>query len=251
MMYRGFKGIWIPCEIWVSKDLTIQEKFFLAEVDSLETEEGCFASNKYFAEFFALSERRISQIIKTLKDKEYIKVSFQMEGKQIIKRFIKINRARWINSDDPLKEIGRGDEESYNTPRRELQGGSERNCVDNNIDYNIDYNIVDNNKKENSKKKKEPKKKFGEFENVLLTDEEHQKLIDRYGNQMVERFIKKLDIWLGEGHTKKSHYMTIIRWVENEKEKGVTNNAGGYNTGNERGYNGFVPSVGVRTEPDF
>lgn len=248
-MDRGFKGVWIPCEIWVSKDLTIQEKFFLAEVDSLDTEEGCFASNKYFADFFDLSERRISQIIKELKNKDYIKVSFQMEGRQIIKRFIKINKAKWINVNDPLKEITIGGEENYDTPRRIFQEGGEENCVDNNIDYNIVDNININNKKENREKKK-----FGEFGNVLLTEEEHNKLIDRYGTQTLERFIKNLDLWLGEGHTKKSHYMTIIRWVENEKEKGVKSyagNTGAYRARNETGYHGFTPSTGVKTEPDF
>lgn len=244
-MYRGFKGIWIPCEIWVSKDLSIQEKFFLAEIDSLETEEGCYASNKYFAEFFDLSERRISQIIKDLKSKDYIKVSFQMEGRQIIKRFIKINKAKWISVNDPLKEIAKGGEESCDTPCRELQGEGEKSCVDNNIDYNIEDNIVYNTKKENIKKKKI----FGEHEKVLLSEEEYSKLVNRYGNQTVERYIEKLDRWLNKGNEKKSHYLTIIKWIE--KDKGGINNAGGYNTRNERGYNGFVPSTGVRTEPDF
>lgn len=112
-------------------------------------------------------------------------------------------------------------------------------------------NTVNNkyNKKENREKKK-----FGEFGNVLLTDEEYNKLIDRYGEQTTERFIKNLDLWLGEGHTKKSHYMTIIRWVENEKEKGAKSyagNTGTYRPRNETGYHGFTPSTGVKTEPDF
>lgn len=115
----------------------------------------------------------------------------------------------------------------------------------------INKNTVNNkyNKKENREKKK-----FGEFGNVLLTDEEHNKLIDRYGEQTLDRFIKNLDLWLGEGHTKKSHYMTIIRWVENEKEKGVKSyagNTGAYRARNETGYHGFTPSTGVKTEPDF
>lgn len=115
----------------------------------------------------------------------------------------------------------------------------------------INKNTVNNkyNKKENREKKK-----FGEFGNVLLTDEEHNKLIDRYGSQTLDRFIKNLDLWLGEGHTKKSHYMTIIRWVENEKEKGVKSyagNTGTYRARNETGYHGFTPSTGVKTEPDF
>jgi hypothetical protein len=35
---RDFKGIWIPKEIWLSKDLTLQEKVFYVEIDSLDNE---------------------------------------------------------------------------------------------------------------------------------------------------------------------------------------------------------------------
>ena len=40
---RAFKGIWIPKEIWLSQDLTMQEKIMLVEIDSLDNESGCFA----------------------------------------------------------------------------------------------------------------------------------------------------------------------------------------------------------------
>ena len=69
---RDFKGIWIPKEIWLDKNLTIQEKVFLAEIDSLEGENGCFASNSYFMEFFGLSRDRIIKIIGSLVEKGYI-----------------------------------------------------------------------------------------------------------------------------------------------------------------------------------
>ena len=82
---RQFKGVWIPKEIWLAEDLTIQEKVILVEIDSLETEDrGCYASNKYFAEFFKLSLGRISQIIKKLEEKKYIKVDYVTKEKQII-----------------------------------------------------------------------------------------------------------------------------------------------------------------------
>ncbi|WKX76342.1 hypothetical protein [Zobellia laminariae] len=35
-MNRAFKGIWIPKSIWLSRELTIQEKVFIVEIDSLE-----------------------------------------------------------------------------------------------------------------------------------------------------------------------------------------------------------------------
>ena len=74
-MARDFKGVWIPKEIWLHKDLSLVEKCLLIEIDSLDNspERGCFASNKYFADFFQLSESRIANILTDLKKRGYIK----------------------------------------------------------------------------------------------------------------------------------------------------------------------------------
>lgn len=72
-MNRRFKGIWISSEIWLNSDLSILEKVILAEIDSLSSpEQGCFASNAYFAEFFGVSERRIRQVITKLVDDGFV-----------------------------------------------------------------------------------------------------------------------------------------------------------------------------------
>ena len=61
------KGIWISTEIWQKEDLTLIEKLFIVKIDSLDGEKGCYASNRYFGEFFKLSKSRCSAIIKNLK----------------------------------------------------------------------------------------------------------------------------------------------------------------------------------------
>jgi len=49
---RDFKGIWIPKEVWLADELNYIQKLLLVEIDSLDNEKGCFASNDYFADFF-------------------------------------------------------------------------------------------------------------------------------------------------------------------------------------------------------
>ncbi len=49
-MERDFKWIWIPKEVWLDTWLSVMDKLFLVEIDSLDRSEGCFASNKYFSE---------------------------------------------------------------------------------------------------------------------------------------------------------------------------------------------------------
>ena len=56
---RDFRGIWIPKEIWESNQLSIMEKVLFVEIHSLDNERGCYASNRYFSEFFHVSERQI------------------------------------------------------------------------------------------------------------------------------------------------------------------------------------------------
>ncbi len=89
---RAFKGVWIPKEIWENKELSWMEKLFLTEINSLDNDNGCFASNNYFASFFDLSKGRCSQIIKSLEEKKYIniKYTYKKNTNEIEKRIIKV-----------------------------------------------------------------------------------------------------------------------------------------------------------------
>ncbi len=78
---RKFKGIWIPAKLWLDDQITAQEKLFLAEISSLDGPRGCFASNEYFADFFQLSVRRVSEIINALVKKELIFSSIKKTAK--------------------------------------------------------------------------------------------------------------------------------------------------------------------------
>ncbi len=88
MAEREFKGIWIPKEIWLNTKLTLQEKVFLVEIDSLDGKDGCYASNDHFSNFFNLSKNRCSEIITSLSKKGYISIDYiYKEGtKQIRKK---------------------------------------------------------------------------------------------------------------------------------------------------------------------
>lgn len=104
MIKRNFKGIWIPKEIWLHKDLTIMEKLFLVEIDSLDNENGCYASNAHFAEFFGISKGRCSQIIKSLEAKKLITIELQRDGKNITKRVLRILNTLFNKLNTPIKK---------------------------------------------------------------------------------------------------------------------------------------------------
>lgn len=125
MEKRGFKGVWIPKEIWLNKELSVMEKLFLVEIDSLDNEKGCFASNKHFSEFFGLSKGRCTQIIKELEKKKMIKVSYEREGKQITRRTIRV-----VNKlSTPVNKLDRG---SKKTKQGYLENDEESNTSNSN-----------------------------------------------------------------------------------------------------------------------
>lgn len=67
------------------------------------------------------------------------------------------------------------------------------------------------------KKEKEDKKKYGEFENVLLSDKEIEKLMNKFPKDYESR-IEKLSSYMASKNKKyKSHYATIINWANKEK----------------------------------
>ena len=101
---RQFKGIWIPKEIWLNKDLTFQEKIILVEIDSYDDGQvGCFATNKHFVNNFGINSSRISQIIQSLQRKNYITITYDFNGKEIIKRYLHINRPPYPPKEGMLK----------------------------------------------------------------------------------------------------------------------------------------------------
>lgn len=62
--------------------------------------------------------------------------------------------------------------------------------------------------------KKEETDSFGEFKNVLLTEEELQKLSSQYGPTATKRLIEELSGYIqSSGKRYKSHYATLLNWA--------------------------------------
>ncbi len=86
MTDRGFKGIWIPSAVWLSRDLTLLEKCFFAEIDSLDNgDRGCVASNKYLSDFFGLGKEYVSRQISKLEAKKLIECTYDSDSNRTIR----------------------------------------------------------------------------------------------------------------------------------------------------------------------
>src|SRR5690606_9838871 len=65
-------------------------KMFYVEIDSLDRDRGCFASNRHFSELFGLSISRCSEIINSLKNKGFIEVEIEQNSAQSVSRIMRI-----------------------------------------------------------------------------------------------------------------------------------------------------------------
>ena len=75
MTTQRLKGLWIPAEILLNKDLSDKEKIILSMILYLsEDTSSCFASNRYIANIVNVIPERVSKIISSLKNKEYVRV---------------------------------------------------------------------------------------------------------------------------------------------------------------------------------
>ena len=89
-----------------------------------------------------------------------------------------------------------------------------------NLDAYTDTSVISTDYKKQSvlittkEKKETPQKKgYGEFNNVLLTDGEHQKLEDRLGKPRRDHLIERLSAYMrSKGKRYRDHYATILNW---------------------------------------
>lgn len=149
MVTQKLKGLWIPVEVLLNKDLSDKEKIILSMILYLSEEtKSCFASNKYIASIVNVTANRVSKIISSLKDKEYIKVklkyktdSKEIEERQILPIVENINRC----SQKHLEGI---DINNYSDSQKQPYpiGDNDKDII-NNIKNKNNYNKEDTHKK--------------------------------------------------------------------------------------------------------
>jgi DNA-binding MarR family transcriptional regulator len=138
-MKRAFKGLWIPAEIYLSEDLNMQEVFILAEVDSLDNGEGCFAKNEHFCKRMNIKERAVQNHIKSLQEKNYLEVVLNRK-----------NNTRVIYSNLQLKVY---EETTRKKMRRVAQNNAQADankCVSTYRENKLENKLEKTNKKESS-----------------------------------------------------------------------------------------------------
>lgn len=187
-----------------------------------------YNSAKAYSELFPyLSEKQIRSALKKLEDEGIILVGNYNSSK--------LNRTQWYAITEKgfaILEKGQLDftkRENDDFTKRENAAAQSVKCIntDNKLQIiNTDiYSAADK-----PLAQKPTKHKHGEYNNVLLTDEEFEKLKAEIPN--VNEYIERLSSYIASKGTKyKSHYATIRNWYrkdEAERPKPATDEPGAY-----------------------
>lgn len=215
---RQFKGVWIPKEVWLDEKLTYFEKAVYAEIDSLDGEDGCFASNKYLAGFFGCTERHIKRALAHLSELGYVKTEM-FDGR---KRVIKI--CRIFSETEQMQGVTKMSPGDINVTagvtKMSPQRGQEchpRNSY--NIDDNIAY-ISSDDDIESSVVVGEENKRELLKSGVMLSGTQIDSLLELLSVEEFDEYCDKLGAWKQKhpGKTCRSDYKIILKWAKEDRQ---------------------------------
>lgn len=84
-MNLQFTGIWIPKEVLENSTLSLTDKLCLSLIDSLDGDDGCFASNIYIANIANIEKRQLQNILNKLIDRKLVIRTYTPAGRRILR----------------------------------------------------------------------------------------------------------------------------------------------------------------------
>ena len=156
----------------------------------------------------------------TLSAIRYHETSYVSE-KDMLK--IKRNGAYTLDDGEPLDDsklveiASRQTKDEQKTNKRQTKDEQKTNAdIDIDLGLDIDKDLDKDkglDKEREIKTKKPQRSRFGEYHHVLLTEEDHDKLIEQMGESKTSEYVKKVDEYCQQtGKTYKDYYLTILNW---------------------------------------
>lgn len=194
----------IPANIRYDDDLIQGAKLLYGEITALSNQKGfCWANDMYFAKLYKVSKKTIQTWLKSLEDKKYLtrEVIYKEGTNEIVRRYIRLCVY-------PTNE-------NVHTPMHEK-------VRDNITSINNTVNNTNNIKDiPPSKKRKEApvRHKYGQYQNVLLNDNDLEKLKQEFPIDWEQR-INSVDEYVETSGTKYKNFLAVIRsWAKKDRAK--------------------------------
>lgn len=195
-----FRGVFIPKEIWLDENLTLQEVVLLTEIKALSgTVQGAYATNKHYADFLGVGEERVRKIISGLVTSGKLERTLlrDNETKEVTARFLKVRVVE--NDQTPLLQ-------KYQTPMVEKYRESNTGLSNTNKD-NEQTRLLERFSElwklyPNKKGKEKAFKAYQKAIKVGVEDKTIKKGIENYlaeisHKQTAKQFIKHGATWFG------------------------------------------------------
>jgi len=163
-------------------------------------------SLRYLTKNTNLSKQTVINILQSLVRKKYIiKSEIFNEGIKFCKYTANLDiLVDSQNFRPPVKNL-EGDSQKIELEVVQNLDESSQKIGHNNIDNKIDNNIIDSiedfatESQPTPDPKTEPKEirhKYGEYSHVMLTDKQYNSLVEKYGTNIIDDYIKKMDEWI-------------------------------------------------------
>lgn len=213
----------LPSYIRYDNELSSFEKLLYAEISALANKSGiCWAENTYFAKLFQKNAVTISRAIKKIERKNYIIVTYQKNGTQVVLRAIQIHVPEMLTVGED--ECVENQDETVNENDFTVNVTVNKNA-NRTVNKNAKENNTRNNKEILNNKLLSTKKKFKK----PTLEEIEAYCIERENSIDPERFrdYYERNGWrVGKANQPMQDWKACIRlWESNDKkEKGVKNN---------------------------
>ena len=91
----------------------------------------------------------------------------------------------------------------------------------NNNTYNSTNCLTNNARQPLGSSSDTVRKSYGEFNNIKLSDEEYDKLVNEFGKKLTVKYIDSVDRYIAsKGAKYKNHYATIMDWISRAIDEG-------------------------------
>lgn len=174
----------IPAIVRYDNDVMDKAKILYGELSALSNKKGyCFATNKYFADLYSISDRQVRTLLKSLADKGYIIVDNESQPRKIY-TFESILEQKLLSAPP---------EENFHPPGRKLPPPPEENFRHN--------NTSNNNKKNNTPSPElvsEFKAWYSKYPNQRNEQQTMRNYISTRNKYSAEQLMSALDNYLAD-----------------------------------------------------
>jgi len=209
-------------------NLTDREQIFFVGIISNADDEGRILANPTYLRsrifvYRDVSIKEIENVLGKFRDTNVNFILYSQNGNQYIQL------AKWSDYQKPqyAKPSKLPPPPPDNTPLNNPPNSLYQSSIVESSSHSANDSLNDSANDSLKKKQALPeKRKHGEFQNVLLTEEENGKLLDKFGEVEAKERIERLSSAIAsKGYKYASHYATILNWKRrDDKEKGNATN---------------------------